>query len=208
MLKQILIIGENMRFNIDDNPEKPTTTISSLSPQNTVPSVDTFVTNLNNSVAELQKMKEEMQAKMKAQFDVIVKDFFKIVPKMKAIAWTQYSPYFNDGDECIFSVQEVSVLSFVPEYVSYDYDEEDEDEDYDDEDDNETKDKETKPARIIVSDYNDSNVDLLTAKELEACNAVREFISQNEDLMHDLYGNHVGVIVTENGTEVQDYEHD
>lgn len=197
-----------MRFNIDDKPQDPNSTSPSVSIKKSTLTVDDFVTNLNNSVADLEKMKEEMQAKMKAQFDVIVKDFFTIVPKMKAIAWAQYSPHFNDGDECVFSVNDVSVLSFVPDYVSYEYDEEDEDEDYDDEDENtESEDTENAP-RIIIGDYSDNNADMLTAKELEACNAVREFISQNEDLMYDLYGNHVGVIITENGAEVSNYEHD
>lgn len=195
-----------MRFNIDDDSQKPTEKTTVFSTQESTLSVDDFINNLNNSVTELEKMKEEMQAKMKAQFDVIVKDFFKIVPKMKAIAWAQYSPYFNDGDECVFSVNDVSVLSFVPEYVSYDYDDEDE-EDYDEED--ETENSEEKEPRIIIGDYySNSNEHMVTEKELKACKAVQEFISQNEDLMHDLYGNHVGVIITENGAKVSDYDHD
>lgn len=198
-----------MRFNIDDDSEKSTTSPLNTATQNSTLTVEDFVTNLNNSVSDLQKMKEEMQAKMKAQFDIIVKDFFKIVPKMKSIAWAQYSPYFNDGDECVFSVEDVSVLSFVPSYVCYDYDDEEEDDyDFDDDEDKKEEVSEEKDPRIIVSDYNHSNQNLLTAKELEACNAVREFISQNEDLMLDLYGNHVGVIVTENGSQVSNYEHD
>lgn len=179
-----------MRFNIDDNSDnlniENNTTASNLS-------VKEFVTDLNSSVIELLKMKEEMQAKMKAQLDATVKNFFKVVPKMKAITWVQYSPYFNDGDECIFHVRSVSVLNFVPQYVSRYYAD-----DLDD-DDNES---------IIIDDCSNFNDNLLSAEEIEACTAMQNFISNNEDLMYDLYGNHVSIRITENGAEVSDYDHD
>lgn len=179
-----------MRFNIDDNSKnlstENTTTVNPLS-------VKEFVNELNDSVADLLKMKEEMKAKMKAQFDSVVKNFFKVVPKMKAITWVQYSPYFNDGDECIFHVRSVSVLNFVPEYFSRYY-----------EDDISEDNKE----KIVVGDYSNFNEELLSAEELEACKAVQNFISENEDLMYDLYDNHVAIRITESGTEVNDYDHD
>lgn len=179
-----------MRFNIDDNSKNPdtetTTAVANLS-------LKEFVTDLNNSVVELLKMKEEMQAKMKAQLDTTVKNFFKVVPKMKAITWVQYSPYFNDGDECIFHVRGVSVLNFVPDYFSRHYEDDLSD------DNNEA---------IVVGDYSTFNEELLSADELEACKAVQNFISDNEDLMYELYGNHVSVRITANGTEVDDYDHD
>lgn len=179
-----------MRFNIDDNSEnlniEKNTTASNLS-------VKEFVTDLNSSVIELLKMKEEMQAKMKAQLDATVKNFFKVVPKMKAITWVQYSPYFNDGDECIFHVRSVSVLNFVPKYFSRYY-----------QDDLAEDNRHT----IILSDYDNVNEDLLSAEEIEACTAIQNFISNNEDFMYDLYGNHVSIRITENGAEVSDYDHD
>ena len=32
------------------------------------------------------------------------------MPALKAIRWNQYTPYFNDGDPCTFSVGEVMFL--------------------------------------------------------------------------------------------------
>lgn len=183
-----------MRFNINENSEKQTSLPEQNSTQTGTISLKDFVTDLNNSVADLQKMKEEMQAKMKAQFDSIVKNFFNVVPKMKTITWVQYSPYFNDGDECIFHVRSVSVLNFVPEYFSRYYE--------DDEGDEETS------EHIIVGEYSHFNLDLLSPEEKEACEAVQRFINDNEDLMSDLYGNHVSIQITESGTKVSDYDHD
>lgn len=179
-----------MRFNIEDtskNSDSQNTT------QSTNLSVKQFVTDLNDSAAELLTMKQEMQAKMKAQLVHIVKNFFNVVPKMKAITWVQYSPYFNDGDECIFHVRSVSVLNFEPEYFSRYY-----------EDDLSQENKEA----IVVGEYSNFNEQLLSAEELKACKAVQDFISNNEDLMHDLYDNHASVILTANGAKVDEYDHD
>lgn len=46
-------------------------------------------------------------------------------PQLKSVSWTQYTPYFNDGDECIFSVHglQTAVLNGAepgPEYDEYD----------------------------------------------------------------------------------------
>lgn len=32
--------------------------------------------------------------------------FFNETPDIKLIAWTQYTPYFNDGEECIFEIND------------------------------------------------------------------------------------------------------
>jgi hypothetical protein len=31
-------------------------------------------------------------------------ELFEQFPKLKSFGWTQYTPYFNDGDECVFGV--------------------------------------------------------------------------------------------------------
>lgn len=36
------------------------------------------------------------------------REFFDKHPEVTGIAWTQYAPYFNDGDACTFSVHEVN----------------------------------------------------------------------------------------------------
>jgi len=32
------------------------------------------------------------------------------LPRVKAVVWDQYTPYFNDGDACIFSVREPRII--------------------------------------------------------------------------------------------------
>src|SRR5689334_1109830 len=49
-----------------------------------------------------EKIKNEGQAALKAEFA----GFFEKNPKVEAIRWTQYTPHFNDGDPCTFSLHE------------------------------------------------------------------------------------------------------
>lgn len=38
------------------------------------------------------------------------KSFFERFPEVYCVCWTQYSPYFNDGEPCRFGVNESSVV--------------------------------------------------------------------------------------------------
>lgn len=62
---------------------------------------------------------EEIQAAKKAFDDAValhgrnavviaVREVFEKVPEVQSIRWQQYTPYFNDGDACEFSVNDPS----------------------------------------------------------------------------------------------------
>lgn len=46
------------------------------------------------------------------------KSFFEEHPVAEEVSWVQYTPYFNDGDECIFSVRDysVNINGYNPDY--------------------------------------------------------------------------------------------
>jgi hypothetical protein len=50
-----------------------------------------------------------MKAKGKSAITAAVTRFLDAHPKAEAVRWTQYTPHFNDGDACTFSVNEPSV---------------------------------------------------------------------------------------------------
>lgn len=50
-----------------------------------------------------QKMRDNMLADSKVLFHDIVKDLFESNPELNSFSWIQYTPFFNDGDECVFS---------------------------------------------------------------------------------------------------------
>lgn len=57
---------------------------------------------------ELQKKIYGLQAEMKSKSEIAFKEeskaIFEKYPEIENFSWTQYTPYFNDGDECAFSV--------------------------------------------------------------------------------------------------------
>jgi hypothetical protein len=62
---------------------------------------------------ELRDLKDAYDKKLSEAGEEAVKDAFKDVfdkfPEISEIAWCQYTPYFNDGDPCYFSVHDFDV---------------------------------------------------------------------------------------------------
>lgn len=162
--------------------------------------LEVFVSNMNESAKKIQKMKEEVQKLAQDEFKKSMKEIFVLIPSLKAIAWTQYSPHFNDGDECVFSVNSVAALSFIPTRTAYDYEEMLQEMDEDDEGIDENA--------YAISDYSSFNEKALNKNELAAIKNVLNFIESNDELMQDLYGNHVEVIFSQDDLQVNDYDHD
>lgn len=49
------------------------------------------------------ELEQEIQSTGKQLFREAVEMIFNEHPGLVAFSWTQYTPYFNDGDECVFS---------------------------------------------------------------------------------------------------------
>ena len=60
---------------------------------------------------ERQDLQTKYQTKMQEHLKGLTKVFFKDNPQVTAFVWTQYTPYFNDGEECTFSRNEISVTN-------------------------------------------------------------------------------------------------
>lgn len=145
--------------------------------------------------AELEELKAKHLERSKEMFIKVTVKLFERHPKLESFGWNQYTPYFNDGDECVFS-------------ANYDYPEIN-GENADDMD----------FEKELVTDYNgvkDSTGNYPKVKnpnfspELAAAEKdVKEFLSNVDDsVLRDLFGDHVEITVTVNGTEVDEYEHD
>lgn len=57
-----------------------------------------------NLHARLDKLREEHKGVVEDAFREVFCGLFKEHPDLKQFAWRQYTPYFNDGDVCTFSV--------------------------------------------------------------------------------------------------------
>lgn len=156
--------------------------------------------DLNDVISEHQKMLDEYN-KLRAEFQErgkkVLKDsfkgFFDANPKIRAVSWTQYTPYFNDGEPCTFSVHDMWAL----DKKGY----------------NEWKDNGGYAEEYSVASnwaYGEpEGDDRLTAKERKS---VQDFLALvhklPDDLFEDMFGDHVEVIATREGFEVEEYSHD
>ncbi len=141
------------------------------------------------TMRHLKKMKAEYNKKVaelgKKAINEVIQAFFKANPKIKAIQWEQYTPYFNDGDTCSFGVCEIKV-SFDGEEFYDQYDSKDA----------------LEAAGIPKADQ---------SKFWDRMAKLDSKFSSVEDIMEDAFGDHVQVTVTndENLTvTIEEYEHD
>lgn len=56
--------------------------------------------------AELDAAKAEMQRKIRESFKEATVMFFEAVPEVAFLTWKQFTPYFNDDEECVFGRNE------------------------------------------------------------------------------------------------------
>lgn len=64
---------------------------------------------VNNYNRALRELKTAMGERFKAELKTAFKAVFAEYPNVTRLEWTQYTPYFNDGDICVFSVNEVEI---------------------------------------------------------------------------------------------------
>lgn len=152
---------------------------------------------LKTKVAELNKqVREESQRLLNEGFAEV----FAKYPKLISFSWNQYTPYFNDGDECTFRVNTDSLL---PSFT----DESAEDHDYEYSTGDCTWNPKTKQYDYeTISDEKKLNNETFE----EICAIVNAI---DDDTMKATYGNHITVTVSKNEdgslkTSTDDYEHD
>lgn len=57
--------------------------------------------------AYLKTIHDELKSEARKSIVSITGEFFRRNPDVHAIRWTQYTPYFNDGEACSFSIGDV-----------------------------------------------------------------------------------------------------
>lgn len=70
----------------------------------TLQQLEQLMTEMHNKMQEAQNF---MQANARQYIELSVQSFFDACPEITSIFWTQYTPYFNDGESCEFSVHEL-----------------------------------------------------------------------------------------------------
>lgn len=137
------------------------------------------------SLADLSSKRRAIEEEARKQAQEILapglKQFLHDHPDVEAIRWEQYTPYFNDGEECVFGVGELHYKLVGAE-----------------EDDEEFECLSTygKPEGFDQQPW------FIALSELEAA------LSGSEDELKAAFGDHVRVIVTKEGVDVEEYSHD
>lgn len=143
------------------------------------------MSKIEQIVTEYTRVKKEFQEKASSAMKEAFTDFFMNNPNVMGIAWTQYTPYFNDGDECIFNVNEAyfTLNNVKPEDFSGCYDEE---------------------------NFHDS----WSAKQnsidhaAEVLNFWKELMTIPDEVFKETFGDHVEIYATREGFKVEEYDHD
>jgi hypothetical protein len=175
-----------------------------------------------DKVSELKKlMQEQGQEALKEAF----KEFFAAHPEAEAVVWTQYTPYFNDGDACTFSVGDMELkvdgskmAEDVQKLLGYDpsqTEDEDEDDSYGHGDSCAAKTLMYLPE--MINTYWDpvKNAGLshrkLTAKEKSLVKDFNELTSacgKLDEVFQLVFGDHCQVVATAAGFGVSEVDHD
>lgn len=138
---------------------------------------------LNELADDFAKTKKSFMDRAKEKLTPALLSVFDKHSELVAIGWTQYTPFFNDGDTCEFGVNDLCATT-VPEEVEenlYEWE-------YD-----------GYAGESIKERYKDI---LPTLRELGST------LNSNSELLEEVFGDHVRVIVTKNGIEVEEYDHD
>lgn len=177
----------------------------------------------NNYLVELNKKRDDLNQKLIISMKEIFSEFLERNPKIEYITWTQYTPYFNDGDECVFSVHDMFMKLTNDDYeVCHPYDLEIR---YDKPDSYiydiaEGKEHLYKKYYTVdackkqIAEYLDmlTQLDMTEDELIELNNNFNDFkniISQlNDDVFKAAFGDHCVVMASKNGFNVEEYEHD
>ena len=191
------------------------------------------VTDLINSFNTQRKSLIEV---LKTEFKNIFTEVFEKTD-VGCFYWTQYTPYFNDGDECVFSVGDIAVLkNSTPEekywedckqypdtrkilwwksYLETDKVPTDFMSSYDTDEKMLASyfkctrvEKFEKTVGTLFKDVSYKDLTELANEAVIIENTLDALVSIPDDIYKELFGDHVSVTVNADGVHIEDYDHD
>jgi hypothetical protein len=153
---------------------------------------------------ELESSRQKLNEKFKKEIIGVFENFFKSYPAVYGFAWLQYTPYFNDGDECVFNMHDVYAF----------YDTETVRQAFEDGDASLAYGEMEKDGNVVdTSTYDYSRGYSAKERQERVLTEVEKVVdtfttalAQFEDEMRYAFGDHSVVFVTRNGVDVQDYD--
>lgn len=170
------------------------------------------MSQLQSAFEQLINDQKELQRKFQDQaqglFKEITKEFFDKNPGITGVVWTQYTPYFNDGDTCEFSVGDPTFTNApVEDLGEVRWGE------YEGEAENVWACENV--SYVLESDrpYYTETANMIRAAggvDATSCALFAKAIGsiEMEAVMEAMFGDHVKVIATRDGFDVEEYDHD
>lgn len=185
---------------------------------------DDLLSDYNALEAELQKRREELSSSLRPKFHAAFLPVFDRNPGLETISFTAYTPYFNDGDECVFGVNEPEMAAFGMDLESWTAKKASEAAQF-----NRTgevpqsvveaftgwaKGRYDSPEaylRANAGDFLKLDDETLIAigaigDEFTAVQGIIDAVPN--DVMKGMFGDHVKIVITREGAEAEEYDHD
>lgn len=144
---------------------------------------------------EMEKIRSVYQEKMQGVFKDVFKSYFDSCPEVTVFSWRQYTPYFNDGEECTFRCYaNHGSATNATDYDNVQWGE------YDGEEEN-----------VWIDDdyYGNYNEDMIPKHVIENTGHLRKMLGKiSDDVFKEMFGDHCIVHATRAGFVVTEYEHD
>jgi hypothetical protein len=179
--------------------------------------IDELKTKISEANERIKELKKQVQKELQSEFNGALTELFDAYPFVKSLSFTAYTPYFNDGDTCEYNVHHdycqfngydedrddregegVDVLKLARETIYV----EEPNPDYDPSKGGwGTRSSKTRWVKKPNSDFN--------PLYKEAVDAFRSALAVVDDAnWKDMVGDHVRVMITREGIETNEYNHD
>ena len=152
-----------------------------------------LISEVQDMNAQLESIRQEHLKTLREKFKSITSAFFEGAPQVQAVVWDQYTPYFNDGEPCEFSVNE-------PFFVTQNFD---------------FNNLPSSSWEFEDEEYGEIGSVYFKPKEEEdnfelkmLCYEFSKIISDNEELMQEMFGDHVTVYLTKEKVLTEECSHD
>lgn len=150
------------------------------------------INKINEQLEAFKAKRADLVKQLQDEFPALLAPLFSESNRIESIGWRQYTPYFNDGDECVFGVHNDYLT--INGIDDYDGDE-----------------KEIQFVKERVWDgknwVDNEAIDRYEFSILQQIQTVLRSIP--DDFYKDLFGDHVKVTVYKDGRiETEEYEHD
>lgn len=165
------------------------------------------MSNVQNLIEEFNKFQEKFKKKAQDEFKKVFKNYWDENPKVHAVCWVQYTPYFNDGEPCVFSVGDMEPMT-KEMYEEY----------------SDNGGRWPEEYSILNRDYNATKPDgskynwdekhpwiLLegwTQEEMDNAASIKELTKLDDSIFLAMFDDHVSVVATREGFDTEEFEHD